>query len=65
MRELASFGVNMPDCRYEVRPCKGTEHGSELVLESRPGVLITEKRELRNPFILPVDSNFVVITAVQ
>ena len=63
--ELAGFGVNMPGCRYNVRPCKGDEPESELVLKSEAGVLITEKRELRNLFILPVDSNFVVVTAIN
>jgi hypothetical protein len=62
---LAEFGVNMPGCRYTVRPCKATESGAELVLRSEAGLLVTEKHELRNVFILSVDSDYVVVTAVN
>jgi hypothetical protein len=62
---LSGFGVNMPGCRYEVRPCEETEPGAELVLKSEAGVLVTEKHELKNLFILPVDSEYVIITTVN
>jgi hypothetical protein len=63
--ELTEFGVNMPGCRYTVRPCGSTEPGAERVLRSEAGILLTERHELRNLFILPVDSDFVIVTEVQ
>jgi hypothetical protein len=63
--ELESFGVNMPGCRYNVRPCEATDSGAERVLRSETGLLVTEKHELRNPFILTVNTEYVVIEAVN
>jgi hypothetical protein len=65
MTRLTEFGVNMPGCRYTVRPCEATEPGAERVLRSESGLLLTDKHELRNLFILPVDSEFVIVTATQ
>jgi hypothetical protein len=62
---LTEFGVNVPGCRYTVRPCERGEPGAERVLRSEAGLLRTEKHELRNLFILPVDSEFVVVTMTQ
>lgn len=61
---LGSFGVNMPGCRYQIE-MNGEEPGSERVLRSEAGLLITEKHELRNPFILPIKAQFVTIKAIQ
>jgi hypothetical protein len=62
---LTEFGVNVPGCRYTVRPCDGGEPGAERVWRSESGWLLTEKHELRNLFILPVDSEYVIVTATQ
>lgn len=63
--KLESFEVNMPGCRYTVRPCAATDSDAERVLQSKIGVLVTEKHELRNPFIPTVDSEFVTVEAVN
>lgn len=55
----------MPGCRYEVQPCDATTPGAERVIVSEAGLLTTEKHALRNLFILPVDSEFVIVTALQ
>lgn len=65
MHQLASFGVNMPGCRYNVRVCEAGEPGAERVLRSETGLLVTEKHELRNPFVLPINSAYVVIEALN
>jgi hypothetical protein len=63
--ELAEFAVNVPGCRYTVRPCEATEPGAERVFRSESGLLLTERHELRSLWILPVDSEWVIVTATQ
>jgi hypothetical protein len=62
---LTEFGIDMPGCRVTVRPCAAADPGAERVLRSESGLLLTERHELRNLFILPVDSEFVIVTVIQ
>ncbi len=62
---LAGFTVNMEGCRYTVRPCLESEPGAERVLRSEPGFLLTEKHEIRNPFVLPINEQFAVVTMLH
>ena len=63
--KLASFTVNMAGCRYQVIPCDDRKPGAERVLRSEHGMLLTEAHTLHNPFILPVDAQFVLIRPIN
>ena len=63
--KLTEFGVNVPGCRYIVRPCGEDDPGAEEVLRSEAGLLLTDKHELRSVCILPFDGEFVTVTTVQ
>lgn len=63
--ELCEMGINMAGCRYIIRPCEKTQGGAEMVIRSVYGRLLTEKHDLVNLFILPIDSEYVVIETVN
>lgn len=63
--KLSEFTVNMEGCRYKVRPCLASEPGAERVVKSEAGLLLTDRHELRNLLVLPINDEFVVVTAIN